>query len=152
MILVKRTNSNNPDFEKLIAELDKDLWTMNYSNQGEYDKHNIIENLPTVVIVYDGDTAVGCGCFKKFDETSAEVKRMYVAKDSRGKGVSRMILSELEAWAKETGYPKTILETGTAQIEAIGLYKNSGYIIIENYGPYTGLSDSICFGKNLILI
>ena len=149
MILVKRTGSNNQDLEKLIDGLNKDLWKMNYSNQGEYDKHNVIENLPTVVIAYDSDKAVGCGCFKKFDEDSAEIKRMYVAPSSRGKGISRMILSELEVWAKEEGYAKTILETGTAQIEAIGLYKNSGYIVTDCYGPYIGMQDSICMAKEL---
>jgi putative acetyltransferase len=149
LVKVIRTSSNNADFAKLIAKLDKDLWKMNYTNQGHYDKHNIIEDLPTVVIAYDNDTAIGCGCFKKFDESSAEVKRMYVSPSNRGNGVSRVILKELEVWAKEEGYAKTILETGTAQIEAIGLYKNSGYTVTDNYGPYKGLPDSICFRKIL---
>lgn len=149
MIEIKRSDSSNPDFRKLIVELDKDLWNMNYSNQGHYDKHNIIESLSTVVIAYDSDEAIGCGCFKKFNEEAAEVKRMYVAPTHRGKGVSKMILRELENWAKENGYNKTILETGTAQKEAICLYKNSGYNIMENYGPYIEMKDSICFQKEL---
>mgnify|MGYP000916707660 CR=1 FL=1 len=124
MIKIKRINSDNPDFHKLIEGLNKDLWSMNYSNQGHYDKHNVIESLPTVVIAYDDETAIGCGCFKKFDYASAEVKRMYVAPSHRGKGISRMILSELEKWAKEENYSETILETRTAQTEAIGLYEN----------------------------
>ncbi|MBN8568219.1 MAG: GNAT family N-acetyltransferase [Ignavibacteria bacterium] len=148
MIKITRTNSDNPDFHKLIEGLNKDLWNMNYSNQGHYDKHNIIENLPTVVVAYDNETVIGCGCFKKFDDTSAEVKRMYIAPSHRRKGISKMILNELEIWAKEEGYAKTILETGTAQTEAIGLYKNSGYTVIENYGPYAGLPESICMKKN----
>ncbi|MBN8571444.1 MAG: GNAT family N-acetyltransferase [Ignavibacteria bacterium] len=146
---VIRTNSDNPDFHKLIEGLNKDLWSMNYSNQGEYDKHNIIENLRTVVVAYDNELPVGCGCFKRFDDTSAEIKRMYVAPGHRGKVISRLILAELENWAKENNYTMTILETGTAQIEALGLYKNSGYTVTENYGPYIGLPDSICMKKNL---
>lgn len=149
MILIKRTTSDNSDFHKLIDGLNKDLWGMNYSNQSEYDKHNMIENLSTVVIAYDSNEAIGCGCFKKFDESSAEIKRMYVAAESRGKGVSKMILNELEAWSKEEGYAKAILETGTAQVEAIGLYKNSGYTVTECYGPYIGMPDSICMAKEL---
>lgn len=149
MIYVIRTSSSNPDFRKLIAELDKDLWKMNYSNQGHYDKHNIIEELSTVVIAYDNQTAIGCGCFKEFDNTSAEVKRMYVSPSHRGKGISRMILNKIEKWAKEKGYAKTILETGTAQTQAIALYKSSGYIVTKNYGPYIGMTDSICMEKSL---
>lgn len=150
MIQIKRTDSNNPDFRKLIVELDKDLWQMNYTNQGEYDRLNIIENLDTVVIAYDDDTAIGCGCFKKFDNTSAEIKRMYVAPSQRGKGVAYLILKELEAWAKEHNYQNTILETGTEQHDALRLYNKAGYIVTENYGQYIGMPDSICLAKKLI--
>lgn len=148
-MLIKRTNSNNSDFRKLITELDKDLWKMNYSNQGDYDKLNIIENLETVVLAYDNKNAIGCGCFKKFDGSSAEIKRMYVALEARGKGIAYMILKELETWAKELDYVLTILETGTAQTEAISLYKKAGYLVIENYGQYIGMPDSICMAKSL---
>ena len=59
------------------------------------------------------------------------------------------ILISLEKWASELGYKKAILETGKGQPEAIALYQKAGYQIIENYGPYKGLDNSVCMGKNI---
>jgi GNAT superfamily N-acetyltransferase len=75
---------------------------------------------------------------------------MYVKPENRGKGISRQILTELETWAQESGYSKSILETGIKQLEAIGLYRTSGYSLIDNYGQYSRMPNSICFGKQLV--
>lgn len=79
-----------------------------------------------------------------------EVKRMFVLTEYRGQSCARIILSELEAWAKELEYSKCILETGVNQPEAIALYKKCGYRIIPNYHPYVAAEKSICFEKKLI--
>jgi len=55
----------------------------------------------------------------------------------------------LENWAKELGFTKAILETGTKQHEAINLYRKHSYSQIPNYGQYADLETSICFVKNL---
>lgn len=150
MINVIRTNSENSDFQLLIKELDKDLWSRNNSIQHEYDQMNKIENIRTVVLAYDSDKPIGCGCFKLFDEQSVEIKRMFVIKEYRGKGISKLILRELENWALETGYNSAVLETGYNQQEAIGLYNRLGYIKIDNFGQYALMPNSICFKKDLI--
>ena len=59
------------------------------------------------------------------------------------------ILNELETWAKELGYEKTVLETVKRQTEAVALYNKSGYKVIPNYGQYIGVDNSICFEKIL---
>ena len=59
------------------------------------------------------------------------------------------VLSDLESWAKELGFVKCVLETGINQPEAIALYKKCGYSIIENYGQYKGVENSLCFEKIL---
>ena len=74
---------------------------------------------------------------------------MYVPELYRNKGVASKILAELEAWAKELGNTKCILETGIMQVEAIGLYPKNGYEKIENYGNYKGVANSICFIKTI---
>jgi GNAT superfamily N-acetyltransferase len=74
---------------------------------------------------------------------------MFVRKDYRGKGFSRMILGELEAWAAERGATELVLETGVKQLAAIGLYEESGYRRIENYGKYEGNENSVCMRKIL---
>lgn len=133
----------------LVAELDKDLWDRYGSMQLEYQKYNVIENLATVVIAYDDTIPVGCGCFKKFDDNTVELKRMFVAASHRGKGIGGAIIKELEKWAKELNVESIVLETAQRQPEAIHLYKKNGYLPIPNYGQYTDMSESICMKKKL---
>jgi len=91
--------------------------------------------------------SIGCGAFKKFDEETAEIKRMYVKFAHRGSGTAQAILNSLELWASEKGFKKCILETGNRQVEAIKFYKKAGYKSIPNYGQYIHMEDSNCFEK-----
>jgi len=134
----------------LIARLDKDLLNRYESAQKNYDEQNKIEQIDTVLIIYDNDRPIGCGCFKRFDNDTAEIKRMFIESDYRGKGISKIVLKELENWAVVLGFSKLVLETGIKQPEAIGLYENFGFTRIENYGKYADLSNSVCFEKILI--
>ena len=59
------------------------------------------------------------------------------------------LLDELEAWAKELGHIKCVLETGTRQVRAIVFYKKCKYKVIPNYGQYIGMENSVCFEKNI---
>lgn len=146
---IVRTDSNNADFKKLVVELDKDLRSRYNELQNVYDQYNAVPDLPTVVIAYDNDAPVGCGCFKPFDDASVEIKRMFVTEIKRGTGVASFIIHELESWAKELGYKYAVLETGNKQYEAISFYKREGYVETENYGQYIGMSTSICMKKKL---
>jgi len=148
-ITIKRTEANDPDFPYLAALLNYELHEKYGELQVVYDKFNQISNLDTVVIAYVNDAPAGCGCFKRIDKNTAEIKRMFVKTGERNQGLASSILNELEVWAKEEGYSSAILETADKQQEAIAFYKKQGYQIIQNYGPYVGLETSVCFGKKL---
>lgn len=149
-MLIKRTTSDNADFRELIPELDKFLWDLDGPElQGYYKKLNVIEQNNNVIVAYEDGMPAGCGCFKRYDDTSVEMKRMYARPQFRGKGIGYAVLTELEKWAKELGYTTAVLETGHLQAEAIKLYKRCGYVLIENYGPYAGIANSICFKKKI---
>jgi GNAT superfamily N-acetyltransferase len=96
-----------------------------------------------------GEDAVACGGFRAHG-TDAEIKRMYVPAQHRGHGYARAMLAALEAQARAAGYPRIILETGTAQPEAIALYEASGYLPIPGFGYYRGSPNNRCFGKELV--
>jgi len=101
-----------------------------------------------VVAELDG-RAVGCGGVCRYDAARAELRRMFVAPDARGNGISRLVLAALEQEARELGYRTLRLETGSAQPEAIGLYTSAGFERIACYGPYVNDALSVCFEKEL---
>lgn len=147
MIKIIRTNSEHPDFIKLVKQLDAYLKIMDGDEHDFYNQFNNIDVLKNVVVIYADEVAVGCGAIKKFDETAVEVKRMFVSLEKRGLGIAQKILTELEVWAKELGFKSCILETGKRQVEAVGFYHKCGYKIIPNYGQYKKMENSICFEK-----
>ena len=67
VITTKRTQGENKDFNHLIAQLDNDFNEPYQREQSEYDKFNKVDSISTVVVAFDGDKPVGCGCFKEYD-------------------------------------------------------------------------------------
>ncbi|WP_269237531.1 GNAT family N-acetyltransferase [Flavobacterium flavigenum] len=149
-IKVVHTTSENPDFIFLYNTFDTFLWERYPELKANYWGNNVIEFNPNVVLLYLNDKAVGCGCFKKYNETIAELKRMFVLPEARGLGIAKQIIREVESKAIDQGFKMLILETLYKQLEAINLYQKMGFEIIENYEPYVGRTNSICMGKNIL--
>jgi GNAT superfamily N-acetyltransferase len=103
----------------------------------------------TFLILYEGDRPVACGGVSHYEETTAEIRRMYVVPSDRGRGLSRRVLSDLESAAVQLGYSAIRLETGRRQPEAIRLYESSGYEPIDRFGPYVDDPRSVCFEKRV---
>jgi GNAT superfamily N-acetyltransferase len=149
MLKLLRTNSKNRDFINLVEALDADLAKRDGEEHSFYHQFNSIANLDYTIVLYESKIPVGCGAIKSFDNTTMEIKRMYIPQSYRGKGFATKILSALELWTSELGNLRCILETGKRQPEAIALYKKNGYKIISNYGKYDGIDNSICFEKRV---
>jgi len=149
MITLKRTNSDDVDFKKLVALLDQDLAIRDGEDHAFYNQFNKTDKIKHAVVYYENDIPVGCGAFREKESDKTEIKRMYVHPDHRKKGIASAILKELEIWAKEVGYTYTILETGKNQPEAINLYQKQEYTIIPNYPPYEQMDNSVCMKKTL---
>ncbi|MCI9843670.1 GNAT family N-acetyltransferase [Flavobacterium pectinovorum] len=149
MTTIKRTNSDDPDFIKLVALLDQDLAIRDGDDHAFYNQFNKTDKIKHTIVYYENDIPVGCGAFREKESGTTEIKRMYVHPDHRKKGIASSILKELEIWAKELGYTYTILETGKNQPEAINLYQKLDYTIIPNYPPYEEIDNSVCMKKTL---
>lgn len=145
-----RTNSENPDFKKLTDQLDDELCSIYNTNKADYEDYNRITNLPTVMLAYADNVAIGCGCFKIYDDETIELKRMYVIPAFRGKGIASTMVRELEQWAIELGYKNAILETGTGQPQAIAMYHKLGYTNAENPGQNQEVGRSVFMAKRLV--
>jgi GNAT superfamily N-acetyltransferase len=147
---VVKTTSEKSDFIFLIKTFDAYLWNRYPELKKDYWGNNLIEFNANVFICYLDEKAVACGCFKKYNEDSVELKRMFVLPEARGLGLAQLVIKEIEAEAKNQGFKLLILETLYKQTEAINFYEKSGFSIVENYEPYVGLSQSVCMSKSII--
>nr|WP_315148727.1 GNAT family N-acetyltransferase [uncultured Flavobacterium sp.] len=149
MITIKRTNSDDPDFQKLVKLLDLELQERDGEEHLFYATFNKTNTLNYVVVAYDQDEAIGCGALRAYSNDTMEVKRMFVPLHKRVQGIASIILTALETWCRELDIKKCVLETGKKQPEAIALYKKNQYNIIPNFGKYEGVENSVCFEKEL---
>ncbi|WP_294210202.1 GNAT family N-acetyltransferase [uncultured Chryseobacterium sp.] len=146
---ILRTDSADSDFKDLVRLLDADLAVRNGDDHAFFSQFNKIDMIRNCVVIYVENIPAACGAFKKWDDSTAEIKRMYTHPDFRKRGLATVIVRELEIWAKELNYTSAILETSLQQNEAISVYEKSGYRRIPNYGQYIGVDKSVCYEKVL---
>ena len=138
-----------PDSRVLRREVEAELIARYGGDQEEGVKPSRFD-VATFLVARDTDgRAVGCGALRPHRDGVAEVKRMYVRPDARGRGVSRVLLAALEDAARDRGFHTIRLETGTEQPEAMALYAGAGYVPIEGFGAYADHPASRCFERRL---
>jgi carbonic anhydrase len=92
-----------------------------------------IEPLGTFVIAKIGKEVAGCVGIKKFDDNSCEMKRMYVVRSYRGKGIGQLLCNFVITWSQKAMYKRILLDTNVEMKEAVLLYKKCGFEEIEPY-------------------
>ncbi|MGH3547372.1 MAG: GNAT family N-acetyltransferase [Pseudonocardiaceae bacterium] len=147
---------DHPDVGRLIAALQQE-YVCRYGGEDAtlIDVTEFVAPRGTFIVGYLDGMAMACGGWRAHDPGpdfaagDAEIKRMYVVPVARGRGLSRILLVELERRAVAAGRRRLVLETGTPQPEAIGLYTSSGYSEIQRFGMHRSDPRSRCFGKLL---
>ena len=142
-------DTKNADFAALTKLLDDYYFELVGEVQLRYADANRPENFASLAVVYEGEQAVACGCWKKVDDTTAEIKRIYVLPEWRRKGAARLLLRELEKSAAAAGKTRAVLETAPTTEDSHTLYLSSGYRIIDYYGSPAGAENCLCFEKML---
>ena len=140
------------DAQRLIAALDAGLALSHQPHQmfgRNLRPEQLAPRLGIFLVARADGLAVGCGAIRRLDQTTVEVKRMFVEPGLRGQGIGRKILEHLEENARALGAKRMVLETGVNQPEAIDLYTTAGFKPIECFGEYAGTSTSCCFEKRL---
>lgn len=88
------------------------------------------------LVCWKAGVPIAGGGFTRHDESTAELRRMFVVPGERSRGVARRLLAALEDELRRVGYRRAILDTGIKQPHAEALYRSAGYLDIENYrGP-----------------
>ena len=85
------TNGENLDFVRLCGLLDETLDEIvgNKIDRSKFIPFNTLESIHDVILAYNDDVPIGCVSFKKYDDDTAEVKRAFIKKEYRGKGISK---------------------------------------------------------------
>lgn len=137
------TDGNNKDFIELCHGLDDFLNELvgGEENRAEYIPYNQLDDIHDVIIAYDDDIPVGSASFKKYDDECAEVKRVFIKQEYRGKGISNTLMELLENAARKQGYHYLILESGEPLVAAMALYRKIGYILDCCYIAKNGAGD-----------
>jgi putative acetyltransferase len=135
----------------LVRELDAHLEPL-YPPESRHGLNIEALRAPNVLFVLARDEqgiAHGCGAILFLPEY-AELKRMYVRPQSRGRGVADAIVAFLELQAEGRGYDMVRLETGIKQAEALSFYQRLGYARRGPFGNYRPDPLSVCMEKRLV--
>lgn len=138
-----------PEFVELTEALDRELLRKQGQAQKAYQGFNRLVGIHDVILAFQGARAVACGSFKDRGNRVAEVKRVYVRPERRGRGLSKALMKRLEALAQSRGFHTLLVETSRTFAAANGLYLSLGYAVVPNFPPYEAMDDSICFQKEL---
>lgn len=146
MVDIRRVDPASPGarfcVREYFAELDRRFGTgfdPGASISADDDELRLPRGLMLVATLRD--EAVGCGALKFHGDAPTELKRMWVAPSTRGLGIGRRILAELESEAARRGSRVLHLETNGSLTEAIALYRSSGYVEVDAFNdePYAHL-------------
>jgi putative acetyltransferase len=151
-LVIETTDVRRPEAALLIARLSRELaerYEEEDDGTGHFKPEDVLQPRSGFLLVRWQGEAIGCGAYRPLEDDIAEIKRMYVEPAFRGRGIGRRLLAALEECARQAGYARVWLETGTAQPEALRLYEASGYRVIHNYGYYRNDPRSVCFEKTL---
>ncbi|QKW07118.1 GNAT family N-acetyltransferase [Streptomyces sp. NA04227] len=155
---IRQVAFDHPDAVKLNDRVQLE-YQERYEDEGDVtplDPGMFAPPLGLYLVAYEDGTPLATGGWRSQDENDlgyadgdAEIKRMYVVPEARGRGLSRLLLAALEEDARSRGRVRMVLETGTLQPEAIGLYVSCGYEPCAKFGHYRFHELSLCYAKSL---
>ena len=149
---------DDPDAARLRDAMQAELRAL-YGDDDEPVPLVDTSGIAAMVVLRADGVPVACGALRRLEPGSwgdgepgprtGELKRMFVLPGWRGRGLSRMVLVDLEQRARADGVRTLVLETGTLQTAAIALYSTSGYRRVSAYGGYVHSPLSLCYAKDL---
>ncbi|WP_137938614.1 GNAT family N-acetyltransferase [Chitinivorax sp. B] len=146
MLNVVATELNSEDAILLMDELSSRLYDITGSDGRKNFRMDEFSGPRSVFLMArSGLEPIGCGALRPISDSICEIKRMYSRHP--GKGVGGAMLRALEEYAARFSYEAIWLETRVVNDEAVRFYLANGYQVRENYGPYIGRQDAICFEK-----
>ncbi|GGG06458.1 N-acetyltransferase [Rhodococcoides trifolii] len=158
LLTVTTCRLDDPDVLEMIEEVQQE-YVRRYGGPDDTPLF-VGEFVPPAGVMFvariDG-RAVGMGGWRAHENDrdgilagDAEIKRMYVRPTAQRRGIARRVLGAIEESAARAGRRRLILETGTAQPEALALYASNGFDpMVPKFGHYRHEESSVCMVKDL---
>jgi putative acetyltransferase len=141
-----------PEVQALLAESDAYYVNLYPAESNHLESSDDLKK-PNVLFVgcrIDGElVASGAAKIMQDDDSYAEIKRVFVVDDHRGKGLSSKVMRFLETELQGRGVSLFRLETGVKQPEALGLYRKLGYLERGPFGSYRADPYSVFMEKQV---
>ncbi len=138
MVTWRESAVDEPAAHALLAEYFGSRELSFPTNQGAYrivfpDPAAFVPPAGVFLVVEHDGADVGCGGIRQLSPTRYEVKHLWLQPHTRGLGLGRALLAELERRAAAFGATEVVLDTNASLEAAAGLYRSSGYVDIPPY-------------------
>ena len=145
-IIISPSDVSAPEVLQLFSELD-DFFLDFLGDDREY-YHRYCregENICGVWVAYIDGVAwtAGCAAYREKPDGVGELKRMYVKKEYRGRGISKLLLAAVEDHAKRRGDRALCLSTRITLEPAVTLYRKHGFAETFRSGLYVEMEKNI---------
>ena len=151
MFSISEVDKSDSDLLWLVSELDA-FQNELYPTESNHclDLSTVTdEQLRCIIVRDEGGLPAGCGALLFHENGSAEIKRVYIRPEYRGRKLGEQIVSAIETIASEKNLSLLQLETGIHHQPAIALYRRCGYEICNAFPPYATDPLSVYMCKKL---
>lgn len=155
MAQVSQVSVREADVAALVDALTVELADAGYTDEETfgYSAEQLEESGVHLVGARVDGVLVGIGGVELQDDPAmgrvAELKRFYVDRGCRGRGVADAVLAALVDHAVEHGAHTLRLETGDKQHAAMGFYARHGFVVVERFPPYVDSATSVCLARSI---
>lgn len=139
---IRFADMKSKDVLQLFSEHDDFMLDFLGDDRAIYTQYSEKENIERVWIAYCGDVPTGCIAYRSKSDGVGEVKRMFVRKEHRGKGMSKDLLNTVEQYAREQGCHTLFLDTRITLEPAVSVYCRFGFEIVFQQGLYIQMEKS----------
>ena len=101
-------------------------------------QNHYFENGGIFLVALNGKQVIGSGALQKLDDTTAELKRMWLLEQHHGQGIGYRLLMQLFDFARQNGYAQIFLQASLEQVRALEFYRKVGFSEIPCYNDDVG--------------
>ena len=151
---IEYLDPDSPDVQAMIAVSDAYYLNLYPAESNHLESSDDLKKSSVLFVGcrIDGElVASGAAKVMQDDGNYAEIKRVFVLDEYRGKGLSNRIMRFLETELQNRGVSLFRLETGVKQPAALSLYRKLGYVECGPYGSYGPDPHSVFMEKHALV-